>query len=33
VVPDQAAGFISYIVLVAIEYFWNKGWRLQIIPL
>jgi putative flippase GtrA len=32
-VPYQTAGFISYIALVVVEYFWNEGLRLQIIPL
>ena len=32
-VPHQAAGFISYITFITVEYFWNKRLRLQIRPL
>jgi len=32
-VPYQTVGFISYIALVAVEYFGNKRLRLQITPL
>ena len=32
-VPYQTAGFISYIAIVAVEYFWNERWWLQVIPL